>query len=498
MMAFSSLTQEVLEKFINAYKHFSDEDKNCVIDAVITASGPDQLLYLSKLLPDLVFRDFIRFLPLELVQKILQHLEGQQLLICCQVSKIWSERIDSLPIIWRSLAETAGADLQAVKNSAKLVALSESKDNLISDSSYYKNLYLQTVALLKGLESGQSIRINENYIDKDSWRITSLAYQFGNIVTGCDDHTVQIWSIPEGALLKSVATHSVSCLKLTETHLFTASFNANAECWDLASGYHCQSLCGHTSAVIAIDVLPSRSYVLTGSVDKTAKLWHLGTSASELVKTFAVYNDWVFHVKFLPCNNDHLLLFTCDSLQAVVWHVDLEGASLSSCRISAFQGSRFTSFYHYPQDPFVVFACQWTEEQKTSSLSEHIIRPGLLVIETVSHFSIPQDAVKAFLLGAGKKFAVIMCSISRKDFHIIDIQQRIVVATILTPDFCMLTRNGSTVTLCDTAWLDGFNFYHLKTNSPVFAACVGRNTVILGTWNMNYRSKYYFSRKKND
>uniref|UniRef100_A0A0B6ZCR5 Uncharacterized protein n=2 Tax=Arion vulgaris TaxID=1028688 RepID=A0A0B6ZCR5_9EUPU len=75
-----------------------------------------------------------------------------------------------------------------------------------------------------------------------------------------------------------------------------------------------------------------------------------------------------------------------------------------------------------------------------------------------------------------------MCSISRKDFHVIDIPRKVVVATIVTPDFCMLTRNGSTVTLCDTRWLNGFDFSAMKNDTSLFAASVGRNTVILGTW----------------
>uniref|UniRef100_A0A2C9LXG6 F-box domain-containing protein n=1 Tax=Biomphalaria glabrata TaxID=6526 RepID=A0A2C9LXG6_BIOGL len=484
-MSAQNLSQEWLDAIITSYKHLSDDDKNTFIDTVVAASGPNQLLHLRKLLPDLVFRDFICFLPLEIVQKLLQYLDGQQLLKCCQVSKIWNERLNSLPIIWRWLAQRAGADVQASERSTVDKVRTELQSNFLSESAFYKKLYLNTQTLLRGLDHGMSIKINENFIEKDSWRITTLAYQFGNLVTGCDDHTVQIWSVPDGKLLKTIATHSVSCLRLTDKHLFTASFNANAECWDLATGYHSRSLCGHTSAVIAIDVLPSKPYLLTGSVDKTSKLWHLGDTTSDLVKTFTVHEDWVFQVKFLPSTDDKLQFLTCDSLLAVVWHTDTSGNVLGSYHVRVSPDSRFTSFYHCHNDTFVIFCCQWAEEEKMSALCRYTIRPESKIIEKDFQFVIPQYAIKAYVLGAGEKFAVIMCSISRKDFYVIDIQQRTIVSTIFTPDFYILTRNGSTVTLCDDSWLDGFNFSALRDNTPVFAACVGRNTVILATWNLS-------------
>lgn len=119
---------------------------------------------------------------------------------------------------------------------------------------------------------------------------------------GCDDHTVQIWDIPSGRVLTSVTTHSVCCLTITDTHVYTASFNANAESWDLYTRRHCQTFCGHTSAVLAIDVTPDEKFLLTGSVDKTAKLWDLRKSPAELIKTFSdVHNDWVFKVHEFKC-----------------------------------------------------------------------------------------------------------------------------------------------------------------------------------------------------
>ncbi|CAL1525967.1 unnamed protein product [Lymnaea stagnalis] len=482
-MSSQALSQDWLNTFISSYSLLTDEDKNFVLDSIIAASGPNQLFMLSTKLKDFVFRDFISFLPPEIAFQILQYIDGKQLLVCCQVCKSWNERINNSQKLWRSLAENEGAVVADKTNDFETLSKPEKRNYTFDRSQCYKILYMHTLSVLKGLSTGHSIRINENYIEKGSWRITSVKYLFGNIVTGCDDHTVQVWSVPDGLSLIMVSTHSVSCLTMTDTHLFTASFNANAESWDLATGYHCQTFCGHTSAVIAIDVTPDKCYLLTGSVDKTAKLWHLNNDSSLLVKTFNLHADWVFHVKFLPNFNDDLHFLTCDSLLVNIQLVTVNGDIKASYHIHLFETcSRFTSFYHSKHDPYQLYICQWTEEKKSSHLSCYKIRPKLNVAEKDFHFQIPLSSLKAYLLGAGQKFAVIMCSISRKDFHVVDIIRRSVVATITTPDFCMLTRNGSSVTLCNTSWLDGLNFGEINEQTPVFAASVGRNTVILGTW----------------
>lgn len=246
---------------------------------------------------------------------------------------------------------------------------------------------------------------------------------------------MQNWSVSTGLAMNSITTHSVCCLTLNDTHVFTASFNANAEIWDLHTGYHCKTLRGHTSAVIAIDVSPDNKFVLTGSVDKTAKLWCL--KESELVQTLSSHTDWVFHVKFLSSLAGVIQFFTGDSLQANVWHMHASGGILASYQIKADDGSRLISYYHLKQNPYQIFICHWKEVEKKSFFSKYTICSERCEISLEIFFEISLETIKAYLLGAGKKFAVLMCSISRKDFHILDIPKRSIITTIVTPDFCM-------------------------------------------------------------
>ncbi|CAG5118145.1 unnamed protein product [Candidula unifasciata] len=491
----SSSYSEWLQQTLSSYTKLNDSDKNATLTALIAASGPSQLYELYNRLPEFVLRDFISSLPAELVTNILKYLDGQHLLVCCQVCSSWNDIINSHTRLWYQLALDAGADVTVVGDSN----LSKERDVTNADlnkselrlqkENIYKRLYLKTLATLKGFSTQTKISIQNEFIDKGDWRFTFVGYFHGHIVTGCDDHTVQVWDIPSGKPLISIATHSVCCLTITKTHLYTASFNANADSWDLCSRQHCQTFCGHTSAVLAVDVTPDEQFLLTGSVDKTAKLWGFKKYSSDLIRTFDdVHEDWVFAVKFLPSDEDNLKFLTCDSTLCSLWLVRRTGEVVSSFRIQSDRPSLFASFYHMPQDPFQMFTCLWEEHRKVSWLSKYTIQHKKCVMERVLHFQISMETVKAYLLGAGLKFAVIMCSISRKDFHVIDIPRKTVVATIVTPDFCMLTRNGSTVTLCDTSWLNGFNFSTMKNTTPVFAASVARNTVILGTWAENSKS----------
>jgi len=243
----------------------------------------------------------------------------------------------------------------------------------------------------------------------------------------------------------------------------------------------------------------------------------------------------VFQVKFLSVCESSLLFISCDAMVCCVWRVTPEGRVLSSSHVVADRSTKFTSFYLSPGSSanipsshssssgtgaqhsdipcsstgnvpsnFVgsignttskcvpdtdgaprvetLSACQWTEMAKASVFVQYSVDLELGQLQRVKSFRIWLDAIKAHLLGAGRRFAVIMCAISRRNFHILDIQKESVIATIVTPDFYILTRNGSTVTLCDTSWLDGFDFTKMTSETPVFAASVALNRVMLGTW----------------
>jgi WD40 repeat protein len=66
--------------------------------------------------------------------------------------------------------------------------------------------------------------------------------------------------------------------------VLTGSLDNTAKLWDAATGAEVRTFSGHTGPVESVAFSPDGKYVLTGSRDKTAKLWDAATGA--LVQTF--------------------------------------------------------------------------------------------------------------------------------------------------------------------------------------------------------------------
>jgi WD40 repeat protein len=62
----------------------------------------------------------------------------------------------------------------------------------------------------------------------------------------------------------------------------TASFDATARIWDLASRRELATLRGHSGPLLGVAVSPDGALVATGSLDGTAKLWDLATGREVL------------------------------------------------------------------------------------------------------------------------------------------------------------------------------------------------------------------------
>jgi WD40 repeat protein/uncharacterized caspase-like protein len=81
--------------------------------------------------------------------------------------------------------------------------------------------------------------------------------------------------------------------------------------WDVASGRLIRQFTGHTDAVQAVAVSPDGKTALSGSRDNTLKLWDLASGGE--IATFKGHSSWVRSVAFLPdgktvlSGDDHLL-----------------------------------------------------------------------------------------------------------------------------------------------------------------------------------------------
>ena len=72
---------------------------------------------------------------------------------------------------------------------------------------------------------------------------------------------------------------------LNGKYILTGSLDTTAKLWEAASGRLVRTFSGHQGAVESVAISPDGKYVLTGGSDKTAKLWNLSTGG--LIRTFS-------------------------------------------------------------------------------------------------------------------------------------------------------------------------------------------------------------------
>ena len=79
-------------------------------------------------------------------------------------------------------------------------------------------------------------------------------------------------------------------------YILTGSLDHTAKLWDL-QGQEVQAFSGHSSYVYSVAFSPDGQYILTGSSDKTAKLWDL---QGQEVRAFSGHSSEVTSVAFSP------------------------------------------------------------------------------------------------------------------------------------------------------------------------------------------------------
>src|SRR5262249_35861241 len=89
--------------------------------------------------------------------------------------------------------------------------------------------------------------------------------------------------VGHGAAVTSVA------FSPDDQYAVTGSLDKTARLWDVATGRQVRQFVGHRDGVTSVAFAPDGHYVLTGSLDKTARLWDVATG--QQVRLFAGHTD---------------------------------------------------------------------------------------------------------------------------------------------------------------------------------------------------------------
>ena len=93
------------------------------------------------------------------------------------------------------------------------------------------------------------------------------------------DNTIKLWSLPEGALIKTLKIHRDAILSLAVTPdgnlLLSASKDKTIRLWTLPRGVYRKTLKGHKASIHSVIVSPDGKLLVSADNDGTIKLWAL-------------------------------------------------------------------------------------------------------------------------------------------------------------------------------------------------------------------------------
>ncbi|MFC1878751.1 AAA family ATPase [Chloroflexota bacterium] len=203
------------------------------------------------------------------------------------------------------------------------------------------------------LESGRVVNTLKGHTDEITAVVVTPDGQ--HIISGSRDHTLKVWNI-SAALNAGIVRENELCSEKVRTlkgHtdeitavevtpdgklVISGSYDKSLKVWDVATGREQRTLQGHKSGVTAVEVTPDGSHVISGSRVGTLKIWDVANIRK--VHTLHGHTDRVNAVVVTP-DGSHVISGSSDNTLKV-WNVatgkcianfQAEG-SISDCAIS--------------------------------------------------------------------------------------------------------------------------------------------------------------------
>lgn len=142
------------------------------------------------------------------------------------------------------------------------------------------------------------------------------------VAAGAASGTIKLWDLEEAKILRTLTGHRSNCISL-DFHPFgeffaSGSLDTNLKIWDIRRKGCIHTYKGHTRGVNAIRFTPDGRWVVSGGEDNIVKLWDL--TAGKLLHEFKSHEGQVQCIDFHP----HEFLLATGSADKTVKFWDLE------------------------------------------------------------------------------------------------------------------------------------------------------------------------------
>jgi len=113
----------------------------------------------------------------------------------------------------------------------------------------------------------------------------------GQLISGSVDHTIKIWNLKTGQLIRTLIGHTagVAGMTILDGQLISGSWDGTIKTWDSNTGQELQTLIGHQEPIICMTTLNGQ--LISGSEDTTIKIWDLKTG--QLIQTLNGHESWI-------------------------------------------------------------------------------------------------------------------------------------------------------------------------------------------------------------
>jgi len=144
----------------------------------------------------------------------------------------------------------------------------------------YEKLFIMKV------DDGSVVRSFKTEFETEGNVSTITAMDSNKFVTGHQDGSIQEWNSISDNYIYTFKDHEdrvTSIAKVDNSHFISGSADCTFKLWNIQSKDCIHTFFGHTGPVTAVMCMPTGGTVLTGSNDKSIRVWSLNEIASDVV-----------------------------------------------------------------------------------------------------------------------------------------------------------------------------------------------------------------------